>query len=186
MTVRALQFKLYYMKILKLYSKTHGFKEVLLDDEDYYIVSDYQWSIIHESTSNTFYAKRGQNTGNGKWIVVSMHRFIMGLSYGDKTVVDHINLNGLDNRKCNLRKCTNTDNSKNRRAWSNGSSKYLGVHFNINAGKYRAAIKINKKYIHLGTFPNTPCGELLAALKYDEKAIELHKEFANLNFKPLR
>ena len=97
--------------------------------------------------------------------------------------VDHIDHNGLNNQKENLRICNRSQNSANR--IPSGKSKYLGVtplirHYRNKVYYYFASeIRINKKSIYLGHFKN----EIEAALAYDKAAKDLHGEYANLNFK---
>lgn len=94
--------------------------------------------------------------------------------------VDHIDHNGLNNQKSNLRNCTHRQNAMNNS--SRGSSKYLGVSI-VGRGRQKgmisAEIKMNYRKIHIGVFST----EIEAAKAYDKKAKELFGEFANLNFK---
>jgi hypothetical protein len=89
--------------------------------------------------------------------------------------VDHIDHNGLNNQKSNLRICTLAENRRNRRA--RGKSKYLGVYYDN--GYIRAVISVNGIQKRLGYFKI----EETAAMAYDKAATIYHKEFANLNFK---
>jgi hypothetical protein len=95
----------------------------------------------------------------------------------DGYVVDHINGDGLDNRRSNLRLATvaqNAWNSKKR----NPRSGYKGVWFAKDKRLWRAAIVCNRKRIHLGYFKN----KIAAAHAYDAAARKLHGKFANCNF----
>lgn len=104
-----------------------------------------------------------------------MHRDILGVVNDKNVFVDHINHNRIDNRRCNLRLVTKSQNNQNRSSLKNSTSKYLGVY--IRKGKWISRIKVNQKPIHLGTFT---C-ETQAALAYNNAA-ELHfGEYANLN-----
>ena len=152
----------------------------LVDDEDFEELNKHKWHI--KKHRNTVYAVRTQWIvgGKGKQIHYKMHRVILGLK-NPKEVCDHINHNGLDNRKSNLRVCTNKENQKNRLSKKNSTSKYLGVSLSDN--KWVSGISVNGKRKHLGTFDNTKDGEILAAISYDFAAIKYHGEFANLNFK---
>ena len=70
----------------------------------------------------------------------------------DDMVVDHINLNPLDNRKMNLRICTKQQNEMNRPLRNNNTSGITGVSLYKQTNKWRAYIEYNQKYIHLGLF----------------------------------
>lgn len=92
---------------------------------------------------------------------------------------DHINRDGHDNRKANLRIATPAENMCNRRRSKANTTGYIGVMFNKLAGRYRAYIYKDRRNIHLGYFSTAE----EAAKARDEKAKELHGEFASLNFK---
>lgn len=108
---------------------------------------------------------------------IYMHLEIM--SVPDGMEVDHINGNGLDNRRENLRLCTRAQNRMNSVKRIGKSSTFNGVYWHKNCRKWRASLKLDGKEIHIGYF-NT---ELDAAEAYDEKAFELFGEFAKPNFK---
>jgi len=110
---------------------------------------------------------------------VRMHRFLLGLKKEDKhLVVDHINLNGLDNRMSNIRVCGRHENSMNRPS-TKGSSIYKGVSYIKSRKKFKSEIRYKSKVMHLGMFNS----EIEAAKAYDEAAKKYFKEFAYLNFK---
>jgi len=159
-------------------------KFALVDDEDFEYLSQWKWNVSLSKKGNTGYAVRSQRYGRIK-ISICMHRLIMGLENGDKRQVDHIDHDGLNNQKQNLRACTAQENQRNTTSRKNSSSKYLGVRLqkrklkktNSERESIQARIRIHGKLIHLGCF-NT---EEAAALAYNEKALELFGEFANLN-----
>ena len=104
-----------------------------------------------------------------------MGRFILN---PPKTMqVDHINGNRLDNRRSNLRICTQSQNCTSRKPWKENKTGYRGVNL-LPSGKWRAAVKVNQKKIHLGVFDSPK----LAARAYDMYAKTLHNEYAMLNF----
>lgn len=122
--------------------------------------------------------------GKGKWRYVvthrdgkayRMHRLITGATKG--MVVDHIDGNTLNNRKSNLRVCTNAENLRNQHS-VRGRSKFKGVYFNKVEKLWRAQIMVNRKKICIGKFatPRT------AAKAYDQAAKKYFGEFARLNF----
>ncbi len=94
----------------------------------------------------------------------------------DGYVIDHINRNGLDNRKANLRLATIAQNAQNAGKRKNRSG-YKGVWFAKEKRKWRAAIWHNNKREYLGYFNSPHC----AAKAYDKAALKYHKEFACLN-----
>lgn len=92
--------------------------------------------------------------------------------------VDHINRNPLDNRKVNLRVATRSQNLQNRTSKKDAfTSNYKGVSWDKTRTKWRATIQLDKKSKTIGRFRT----EKEAALAYNEKAKELHGEFAYLN-----
>lgn len=151
---------------------------ILYDSCDDNIVKRYKWFVRAD-----MYVV-ANDTVNGIRVKVAMHRLFLLESRKD-VLVDHINRNPLDNRRCNLRRCTRGQNNKNRKSF--GASKYLGV--TVCTGPPRkdgtkkvmfcAKISVNCKVINLGYFES----ESLAARAYDDAAKIHHGEFANLNFK---
>ncbi len=144
-------------------------KVAIVDAEDYPWLNKRNWYA--NRAKRTYYAR---GTIKGKH--APMHRQI--LNAPPHLVVDHINRNGLDNRKSNLRLCTHFQNQRNRRPGRNGSSKYKGVRWSKRDKKFRAGITCNRKSYHLGMFES----EIDAAKAYDNAAKKVFGEFAYLNF----
>jgi hypothetical protein len=148
-------------------------KKALVDAKIFKILSIYQWYAGFQGKD--WYAKRDVRQ-NGKRIVHRMHRIILELMPGDGRYVDHINHDTLDNRRCNLRICTHSQNHMNRQnGW--GSSRFKGVSWFKQKMKWRAYIQLNGKMRHLGLFES----ETDAAKTYNKAAIRYYREFACLN-----
>jgi hypothetical protein len=153
-----------------------------VDDEDYDYLMQWRWHLSNKDNS-TLYAKRGTRT------TISMHREIMKVT-NPQILVDHIDHDGLNCQKNNLRLTNRSGNATNRRSKRNATSKYLGVHlqtskYKLKSGEEKtcfawiASIRKNGKLTSIGYFDS----EEDAAKAYDKKAKELHGEWANLNFK---
>lgn len=171
--------RVFLSKIMKKIPLTQG-KFAIVDDEDFDFLSQWKWSahISKKAGQHTYYAIRATQKESDN---CRMHRVIMGLHSTDKRYIDHQNHNGLDNRKKNLRICSNQLNQGNSQKikLEGMTSKYKGVRWHKQNRKYTAQIMFNRKSIYLGSFTN----EIEAAKTYDIKAKELFGEFANPNFK---
>jgi hypothetical protein len=149
---------------------TKGFHPVvaIVDDEDAELVSGYNWCPCGRAGYPAAYVK-GEKP-------IYLHKLITGtLLSGHGIQVDHINMNVLDNRRCNLRVCTNSQNQMHRGKTKRNKSGYKGV-YRLN-GKWAAMVGLNYKRVYLGTF-DTPEE---AAQAYNVKARELFGEYALLN-----
>jgi len=145
-------------------------KVAIVDDEDYERVNQHKWSAYKYNNRN-WYA-----TATIKQKNIRLHRFILNLKDGEEA--DHINNDGLDNRKCNLRICSRSENLMNKRKPSHGeTSKFKGVSWNNLYKKWQVYIKVNGKNKFLGNFKK----ETEAAQKYNEAAIKYYGEFACIN-----
>lgn len=147
--------------------------EILVDADDFERLNKYSWWV----------SVRGKRIGvfrstkvNGKSKTIQMHREIMQPGAG--LVVDHINRNRLDNRRSNLRICTQFENARNVGPASH--KKYKGTIKEIKGKSvgWHAKIRCGGKQIYLGYFKD----EESAARAYDKAASKLHGEFAYLNF----
>jgi hypothetical protein len=143
----------------------------LVDDEDYDYLNQFKWNANKSRDTKSFYATRYPG--------IKMHRVIMNTP--DNLEVDHIDHNGLNNQRCNLRNCTRSQNHMNKNP--KGDSKYLGVSWDKSKNKWRTFIQTRqtsdhrRKTLYSGTFLT----ENEAAVAYNNKAKEFFGEFANLN-----
>lgn len=158
------------MKQIKL---TQG-RFSLIDDEDFEKVSKYKWNVSFNKRNNSFRPSTTIILNNKKYTLL-LSRFIMNCPKG--MVVDHINHNTLDNRRCNLRICTFKENIYNLKLRKSSKYGYKGISFKKN--RWIVQLKKDKKYIYGGSFKD----KIEAAKTYDEKAKELFGKYANLNFR---
>jgi len=149
-------------------------KYAIVDPEDFERLNKHKWYAARDT--RTFYAHRKKRVGK-KYVSIGMHREI--LNPPGHLMVDHINHNGLDNRKANLRLATCAQNSYNRRqVRKNKSSKYIGVSWKQWTKKWAVIICYKRKNKIVGYFKD----EIQAAKAYDKAAKMYHGEFATLNF----
>ena len=147
------------MKYIKV-----SYKQATIDEKDFQFLSQYRWWLTKDGYAYT------QKSDGGKRTTILMHRML--LEPGVSEEVDHKNLDKLDNRRQNLRLCTRSQNNANRPS----ANRYKGVRWSKNA--WQSEIKKDREYIYLGRFKTA----VMAARKYDEKALELFGEFAYTNF----
>ena len=146
---------------------TQGY-EAIIDAADALKIASWNWYALAKPTA--VYAVRG-DTSTGKRREVRLHRAIMtGL---DGLEVDHINGDGLDNRRSNLRAATHAQNSRNSRTPKNNTSGFKGVILDKPTGKWRAQIRLDGAQKHLGYFV-TPED---AHTAYCKASAELHGEY---------
>ena len=154
-----------------------GIYDVLIDDEDHQKIASLTWRIdkgIYRRCGK-LYAIRNMYI-DGKQRTIGMHRFVIGCTYKDGMVVDHINGDTLDNRKCNLRICSSAENGQNCKVYTSNTSGYKGVSYHTRDNKYQASIQINKVQKFLGYF-TTPEDAYAA---YCEASKKYHGEFGRV------
>lgn len=127
---------------------TNGYFAIIDDDQEHLL--NWRWHT-KVSSDRLLYAARNEVSDDGKRRTVRMHRLIMGVT-DSRLFVDHINGDGLDNRKKNLRLCSNAENLRNQhRARSdNVSTGVLGV--SKTKSGFRARLMLEGKHIYLGTY----------------------------------
>lgn len=139
---------------------------ITIDEEYYDQLISFTWHINSDGYAVTQRQKQK----------IKMHRLIMDVN--DPSIqIDHINGNKLDNRKANLRLCTNQQNCRNVTKRTNNKSGYKGVVWHKASNKWLAKITVNKIVKYLGIFENKD----MAAKAYNNAAIKYFGEFALLN-----
>ena len=133
---------------------------IIIDTNDLPLVRDYQWHV-EDSRRNLQY---GQASTNGKLPTktIRIHRLLIS----NAEQIDHINHNGLDNRRCNLRACNNRENNCNKNFSLNPKSGHTGIRYNEKGGSYYARIMVHKKDVSLGHYKSLE--EALEARKQGE------------------
>lgn len=145
----------------------------IVDDCDYELVSKYTWKAKRDKSN--IYAIAAVWV-DGKRTTIRMLRVILATQ--PSATVDHINGNGLDNRRDNLRLCSHSENNRNRQKRGKFTSMYKGVHLPTGRNRWDASIKVDGKTMRLGSFVS----EIDAAKAYDMAAREYYGEFARTNF----
>jgi len=140
-------------------------------------LADVLWTA--KPDSYTIYAHRHEPCGNGKRKTIRLHRVILALMLKRDLLtgeeVDHIDGNGLNNTRKNLRLATKAQNMANSRKRSDNTSGFKGVCWYEHKGKWRAYISVSGKKMHLGYFTSKEA----AYAAYCTAAEKYHGEFAN-------
>lgn len=145
----------------------------LIDDSDYPAIAPFKWRLSRRS-GHYLYAVTSVGPHHSL-LQLSMHRVVLQAPKG--VHVDHINHNGLDNRRANLRLCRHFQNLGNQGLAKHNTSGFKGVH-RTTSNRWRAGIQIRGRSVHLGTFYNP----IDAARAYDDAASYYFGDFAWLNF----
>lgn len=152
----------------------------LVDEEDWEHVKVYDWYCFR--VRHVWYVATDR-IKDGRAKRTYLHQFIMNAP--PKSEVDHINNNGLDNRRQNLRIVSHQQNLANQKLSEANTSGYKGVTLDRRTKKdgtpltpaWMAQTKYNGKRIYLGKFSSPEA----AARAYDRKMLELHGEHAKTN-----
>jgi hypothetical protein len=147
-------------------------KVAIVDDDMFEELSSVKWYARKDRMTGNYYAVRSHH--GVKFLY--MHRVV--LRAPDGAQVDHANRNTLDNRRENLRLCSDSQNRANTPKYLQATSRYKGVCWEARYNKWRAVIYKDRKRRFLGNFQD----EIDAARAYDKAAVELFGEFACLNF----
>ena len=148
-------------------------KYSLVDAKDFHLICNHLW-FARKDGMNCYAANwRGKNS-SGNRIMILMHREILGLYNWMET--DHRDLNGLNNRRLNLRPATHSQNRANARIYTNNSSGYKGVYYDGHS--WIGFVGGGKSREYLGCFKSAEA----AGRAHDSAAIRKFGEFAKLNF----
>ena len=155
---------------MKELSLSNSELKALVDDEDYEKAKNFLWQIHFQEQKPCRIVRSLKNC---------RHQSLTAFIFNDEgALIDHKDRNIFNNQKTNLRYADNTDNVCNREKFKGSySSKYKGVHWSDFHKKWRGVLWYKKKQYHLGYFET----DKEAAIAYNNKAIEIHKEFACLN-----
>lgn len=151
-------------KIILKNMKSEIVAYAIIDIEDMDKCRQHHWSAV--AKGRTIYVRSSK--------LLYLHHLILGYP-PEGMGIDHKDMEGLNNRRNNLRFCTNGQNKANRTAGKNNTSGYKGVAWDKRSGKWQVQVG-NSFYV--GTYANI----IEAAIAYDTKAVEVYGEFARTNF----
>jgi hypothetical protein len=158
------------MAVVPLSGKKAAGRIALIDDDDLELVSPYRWRVLENARPGRL---NGPYAVTGHYPVL-MHNLLLGIKG-----VDHINHDGLDNRRANLRPATRSQNNHNERPRTGSFSRFKGVIFDGRwRGRWQARIIMDGRRLSLGYFAT----EEDAARAYDAAALAAWGEYAWLNF----
>lgn len=146
----------------------------VVDSDDFQALSKHSWQAFPHKSAGFYAGRCVRVPGTKKHRMIYMHREITGAKKGFQ--VDHVDHDGLNNRKSNLRACVSFQNQGNRRSGPH-TSKYKGVILFRRLNLWRAQIKIKGFVKSLGYYHS----EKQAALAYNKAAENYFGEFALLN-----
>lgn len=148
----------------------------MVDDDDFEYLNQFDWYA--KKVGSTYYATRQDLKYKSK--SAFMHRMVMGCTFGDGKIIDHIDMDGLNCQRINLRLCTKSQNAFNAKPY--GKWGYKGIKcYNTKSGtRWAVNILISRKYKTFGGFKTIE----EAALAYNDLAKKYHGEFARLNVIP--
>lgn len=143
--------------------------KTIVDDDIYEEIGFEEWGAA-ETHEGCWYAVCRINEEN-----IYLHRYILGNS--DNKLIDHVDGNGLNNLRSNLRFCSPQQNCFNRAGNKASTSGFKGVCWASRDKRWKAQIQINGKNQHLGQFTE----EIEAAKAYNQAALKLFGDFARIN-----
>ena len=157
---------------IQLYDqKGNRTEKTIIDHSDYLLVRDHKWHLFLAGGKENPEVRYVRSKINGEFFY--LHQFLMGTRNG----TDHKSGNALDNRRSNLRLCTQGENTCNQKRRKDNTSGYKGVSFHKPTQKWRSRVQYQREEFILGYY-DTPKE---AAIVYNIKARELHGKFAKIN-----
>ncbi len=141
-----------------------------VDDEDYEYLRQWRWHVTAHGYAARSISEKNPHEGKTKGELL-MHRLLLNAQH--KQEVDHRDLDKLNNQRYNIRLCTSKENKMNRPKLKNNTSGFKGVYLRKRTGTFIAAISINSKLVHLGTFRTAEA----AAKAYQDEAKKHHGDF---------
>ena len=160
------------MRTVRLNGRRAAGRVAIVSDEDYELVSGWNWHIYYNKTAGPYAIGAPKGAGRGAKQAM-MHTLITGYAQ-----TDHVNHDGLDNQRHNLRPATHAENQWNGLPQTGKSSRFKGVCWVTRDRRWLASIRVNRKTHYLGEYRS----EEDAARAYDAAAREMCGEFACLNF----
>ena len=164
---------------MKTITLTRG-KVAVVSDEDFEFLNRWKWRAMRAGRKQTkcvWYAHRTTERPNRKGIY--MHREVLRRCGSQEShQCDHLDSDGLNNQRQNLRPATASQNRWNMRKRTGRSSRYKGVYWNRKAEKWFSRIMFRATYKWLGSFDS----EIAAGKAYDAAAVRFFGQFARLNF----
>lgn len=159
--------------IFQIVSKRYGTFDVIIDDADWPDVKNYKWHVAIQKRRKAIYARRNiYRNGSRTPIEMTLHKQLTGYA-----MTDHINGNGLDCRRANMRPATVSQNRHNVGIRKDNASGYKGVCFEKSSDRWVARIQIAGKNKTVGRYKT----KQQAALAYNVAARKYHGEYAYLN-----
>lgn len=146
-----------------------------VDDDDFCLINQFKWQSEPHGRTYRCFRHRKNSDDQSLPNKIFMHRFIMSPKKGQ--IIDHIDGDGLNNQRLNLRFCTHSQNIMNGPSRLGSSSKYLGVSWHALNKKWKVQIQHKGKNNHIGTYES----EEEAALAYNVCASFMFGAFARLN-----